>query len=279
MSAFGSNRITADIESDASGAGGNFAIRVADTSAVLQTRLLIDNGGNLGVGTTSPTSRLEVVDTASTLGQVRINGSGVGSLFAGMTAGSIGFLHSNTGTLAFGTSTSDNNLVERARINSAGMLSVNYTSAISGGLFIVSSNGVKGSLLVKNDDSVQLYSLGTGTVTCSGGVLGFTSDERIKIDDGNYSGGLNAVLNITPKYFYYKNSEGNKDETKGRELGFFAQNIQQTCGLEVVHQPEDPDALLGIHDRGVMAVLVSAIQEQQALITTLTDRITALENK
>ena len=125
---------------------------------------------------------------------------------------------------------------------------------------------------------MQLYSLGTGTVTCSGGVLGFTSDERIKIDDGNYSGGLNAVLNITPKYFYYKNSEGNKDETKGRELGFFAQNIQQTCGLEVVHQPEDPDALLGIHDRGVMAVLVSAIQEQQALIQTLTARITALES-
>jgi len=54
MSAFGSNRITADIESDASGAGGNFAIRVADTSAVLQTRLLIDNGGNLGIGTSSP---------------------------------------------------------------------------------------------------------------------------------------------------------------------------------------------------------------------------------
>jgi hypothetical protein len=45
MSGYGPNRITADIESDASGAGGNFVIRVADTSAVLQNRMQIDNGG------------------------------------------------------------------------------------------------------------------------------------------------------------------------------------------------------------------------------------------
>ena len=163
-------------------------------------------------------------------------------------------------------------------LSATGVLA-NMSSLPANMVFVASSNGVKQSLFVKNDDSVGLYSLGTGTVTCSSGVLGFTSDERIKIDDGNYSGGLNAVLNIMPKYFYYKNFEGNKDETKGRELGFFAQNIQQTCGLEVVHQPEDPDALLGIHDRGVMAVLVSAIQEQQAIITALTTRITALEAK
>jgi hypothetical protein len=125
------------------------------------------------------------------------------------------------------------------------------------------------SFQVFNNDNVQLYSLGTGTVTCSGGVLGFTSDERIKIDDGNYSGGLNAVKNITPKYFYYKNADGTKDTTKPRELGFFAQNIQATCGVEVVAQPEDSNTLLGIHDRGVMAVLVSAIQELSAKVTAL----------
>ena len=239
--------------------------------------MTLDASGNLGIGTTSPYSTagyssFTLDGTTGSQIRMRSNNTEIGLIFNTSsefnvyTSGAIPLIFSTNGT-------------ERARINSAGMLSVNYTSAITNGLFVVSSNGTKQSLVVKNDDSVQLYSLGTGTVTCSSGVLGFTSDERIKIDDGNYSGGLNAVLNIMPKYFYYKNFEGNKDETKGRELGFFAQNIQQTCGLEVVHQPEDPDALLGIHDRGVMAVLVSAIQEQQAIITALTTRITALEAK
>jgi hypothetical protein len=62
MSGFGSNRITADIESDASGGGGSFTIRVADTSAALQTRLLINNEGNttfaknISVGNVTPTT-------------------------------------------------------------------------------------------------------------------------------------------------------------------------------------------------------------------------------
>jgi len=62
MSGFGSNRITADIESDASGGGGNFVIRVADTSAALQARLSINNEGNttfaknISVGNVTPTT-------------------------------------------------------------------------------------------------------------------------------------------------------------------------------------------------------------------------------
>jgi hypothetical protein len=246
-------------------------------------RLYFDGSGNVLVGTTSVSATSEKVSIQSNstpnlilrstgnpsmrfynssdnaVNSCQINYySGTSLSFETIPAIPITFLTTNT---------------ERMRLDTNGMLAINYGSLITGGLLMVSSNGTKGSLLVSNDDSVKLYSLGTGTVTCSGGVLGFTSDERIKIDDGNYSGGLNAVLNITPKYFYYKNSEGNKDEIKGRELGFFAQNIQQTCGFEVVHQPEDPDALLGIHDRGVMAVLVSAIKEQQALIESMAAKL------
>jgi hypothetical protein len=248
--------------------------------------MTLDASGRLGIGVTAPAAPIHVLADSNGY-SIRVKGrasDSYGDISFNNNADTVNyaFLSANNAGTYFGTATAlplifYTNNAEKARINSAGMLAVNYTSTISGGLFVVSSNGTKGSLVVKNDDSVQLYSLGTGTVTCSGGVLGFTSDERIKIDDGNYSGGLNAVLSITPKYFYYKNSEGSRDETKGRELGFFAQNIQQTCGFEVVHQPEDPDALLGIHDRGVMAVLVSAIQEQQALITQLQADVAALK--
>ena len=104
-------------------------------------RVRIDTSGNVGVGTTSPSSRLHVAATASTIGQSRIEGSGVGALFSGMTAGSIGFLHSNTGTLAFGTSTSDNNLVERARIDSSGNLTQTGVTTASGALMSSLSSG------------------------------------------------------------------------------------------------------------------------------------------
>jgi len=277
------------------GSGCYWGVLYSTDGATTTQPLTLDASGRLGIGVTAPAAPIHVLADSNGY-SIRVKGrasDSYGDISFNNNADTVNyaFLSANNAGTYFGTATAlplifYTNNAEKARINSAGMLSVNYTSTITNGLFVVSSNGTKQSLLVSNDDSVKLYSLGTGTVTCSGGVLGFTSDERIKIDDGNYSGGLNAVLNITPKYFYYKNSEGNKDETKGRELGFFAQNIQQTCGLEVVHQPEDPDALLGIHDRGVMAVLVSAIQEMKAIIdtqastiTTLTDRITALENK
>ena len=53
QSAFGSNRITGDIKSNASGAGGNFILRTANTSAVMTEALRVDNAQNLLVGTTS----------------------------------------------------------------------------------------------------------------------------------------------------------------------------------------------------------------------------------
>ena len=52
--------ITADIESDGSGTGGNFTVRVADTSGNLQNRLHIDNAGNVGIGTSSPDHKLDI---------------------------------------------------------------------------------------------------------------------------------------------------------------------------------------------------------------------------
>jgi hypothetical protein len=164
---------------------------------------------------------------------------------------------------------------ERARIDSSGDFLINTTTAATNALFEVSSNGTKKALQVYNNDNVQLYSLGTGTVTCSGGVLSFASDERLKIADGVFSGGIEAVKNIIPQYFYWKGENGQQDSSRPRELGFFAQNIQATCGKEVAPDPYREDLHMGIHDRGVMAVMVAAIKEQQAIIESLKARLDA----
>jgi hypothetical protein len=137
----------------------------------------------------------------------------------------------------------------------------------------VSSNGVRNDLYVTTGGNVGAYSLGTGTVTCSSGILSFSSDERLKIADGVLSGGLDKVMQIVPQYFYWRDENGDKDQQRPRELGFFAQNIQTICGQEVAPDPHREDLFLGINDRGVMAVLVKAIQEQQEQIETLKQEI------
>jgi hypothetical protein len=71
--------ITADIESDGSGTGGNFTVRVADTSGNLQNRLHIDNTGNVGIGTsTFATNSKFAVQTAA--GKLDITSEGGSSV-------------------------------------------------------------------------------------------------------------------------------------------------------------------------------------------------------
>jgi hypothetical protein len=66
--------------------------------------------------------------------------------------------------------------------------------------------------------------------------------------------------------------------------GFIAHELQEvvencvTGEKDAVNEDGSPK-YQGIDTSFLVATLTAAIQEQQALITTLTDRITALENK
>jgi hypothetical protein len=233
-------------------------------------RMRIDSSGNVGIGASSLATKLHVTGT---VGAFHSNNDNRILMYNNGTVGSINVTYGTTGPyLPLTFLTGD---AERMRIGSSGNVLVGLSS--SSNLFAVSSNGVRNDLYVTTGGNVGAYSLGTGTVTCSSGILSFSSDERLKIADGVLSGGLDKVMQIVPQYFYWRDENGDKDQQRPRELGFFAQNIQTICGQEVAPDPHREDLFLGIHDRGVMAVLVKAIQEQQVLIESLTARITTLE--
>jgi hypothetical protein len=60
----------------------------------------------------------------------------------------------------------------------------------------------------------------------------------------------------------------------------FAQDVQKVLPEAVsVADKKSPEQYLGLAYTQVIPLLVAAIQEQQALITSLTDRIAALEAK
>jgi hypothetical protein len=244
---------------------------------------------------------LEVVDTASTIGQVRIGGSGVGTLFAGMTAGSIGFLHSNTGTLAFGTSTSDNNLVERARIDSSGRLLVGTTNTdptfnrvnglvitASGSIFSRSSAGWDAGLSSTSGNNIFFYTdngsarVTAGFISSNGATTTYNaaSDYRLKENIQPMTGALAKVIQLKPVTFDWKDEFAG---TQKNSQGFIAHELAEVCSQAVTGEKDAVDAngnpkYQGIDTSVLVATLVASIQEQQALITQLTARITALES-
>ena len=103
------------------------------------------------------------------------------------------------------------------------------------------------------------------------------SDKRDKTDISPVPHGLDFVKALKPTAFRYK---ANRDDVEGHgplRYGFLAQDVLELEGENPVIVDNETPEKLRITDQSLIAVLVNAIQEQQATITALTARITALE--
>jgi len=107
-----------------------------------------------------------------------------------------------------------------------------------------------------------------------------TSDQRIKKNIVDVSNGLSVITALRPVEFDYK-------ENDKHEVGFIAQEYQQVLPDQIIQHAateaekkwvDEDGKVFGIQ-QNLVPYLVKAIQEQQAIITALTSRITALENK
>jgi len=145
---------------------------------------------------------------------------------------------------------------------------------------------VAGIAAVSNGFQVQYVSsamkytlngLGSGTVTSSSGVLSAVSDQNMKVADGEVENAIDKVLALKPRYFYWKDKNGNADTAKRRQLGFYAQEVNLVVP-EASPAPIVESDGWGVYDRSLVATLVKAMQEQQAIITSLTARVAALES-
>jgi len=84
--------------------------------------------------------------------------------------------------------------------------------------------------------------------------------------------GLTEVMALQPRRFDWINGDASN------VAGFIAQEVKQVLpDLVEDYQYSDEETKLGLKMGDILTTLVKAIQEQQALITTLTARITALE--
>jgi len=289
-----------------------------DTLTVGVTGIVKDASGNVGIGTASPSARLHV-DSGSTADGFRLNStttSVFNSWFLSSVRKAY-FLVDSSGILIDSEAASTSQRFatqgsERMRIDSSGNLLVGATTTSNGAKFLVtqptaagqsamfiSSNATAGdnyginikySLTSPNGTSNQFVYCNDSTqlraeIRSNGGLANFSannvnlSDARTKTDIQDAGSYLAKICAIPVRTFKYK------DQTDDLlNLGCIAQEVE-TVAPELVDvsgfgkTPDDGIPLKAIYQTDLQYALMKCIQEQQAIITALTARITALETK
>ncbi len=176
---------------------------------------------------------------------------------------------------------------ERARIDSSGNLLVGMTTAIGPGINS-SSNffvGGPGAQWKTTNFSAAYYfaynNADRANINGSTGAYTALSDRNKKKDFQESNLGLAAALQLKPTMFRMLTD----DDSAPLQLGFIAQDVENVVPQAYVEQEGPDGTFIGLQDRPIIAVLVKAIQEQQALIaeqsqliTALTARVAALES-
>jgi hypothetical protein len=215
---------------------------------------LVVSAGNVGVWNTAPAYQLQV---GTSSGEIAIGGTPTTN-----SSGRLKFINSNSVT-NWQISTND---------STSSAFEIMPSTVPGGSTFTTPAMKISGA------GAVTIANLGSGTVQATAGVLSIVSDARLKDEDGFITDALTKVLQLKPRYFKWKtdNLAGLPDNV--RQLGFFAQEVQDVLGEEVVNTPSE-GGNYGIHDRGIIAMLVKSIQEQQVIIDLLDNRLKLIETK
>ena len=301
---------SAGLKSSSDGTGV-LALQTNGTTAVT-----VDASQNVGIGTSSPSGRLNLAVGASTSCVLRLtaNNTGTGAGDRGRldfysadnsgTAYQLGYMDydrsDGTGTASYiaWANRKAGTVSESMRIDSSGNLLVGTTSDPGGSarvgikgsgttistvsLYIINSSSV-GNFLVYDNGAINTGTTSAGspyvntTGNAANAVLGSdgflrrsTSSLKYKTDIQDATHGLTDLLKLRSVTYKGKNDG---DIIFG---GLIAEEVDAAGLNEFVQYSADgsPDALAY---GNMVSLCVKAIQEQQAIITTLTARITALE--
>ena len=269
----------------------NAASGTAGNAISFTQAMTLDASGNLGVGTTSPSSRFDVRTSSTTSATVATFSRSDAAVSATI------YYDGSDGCMSYGTTTNHpiafrTNNTERARIDSSGNFLVYANTKETRGVTIygtglnciyakctgtvnywITNDGAgtgSGTIAtIYNDTSVA------GSISVSGTTTSYitSSDYRLKENVQPMTGALDKVAQLNPVTYTWK-----ADGASGQ--GFIAHELQAVAPDCVVGEKDAVDedgnpVYQGIDVSFLVATLTAAIQEQQAIIESLKARLDA----
>ena len=270
-------------------------------------QVTITNGGNVGIGTASPTTyslagrHLEVNDAGGGFAFIHNNTTSVKSFFAANESGGVAALFTfSNHPLTFGT-----NNTERMRITSGGFVLVNRTTSLNNGWFEVNGDGSRSGVAcnqVSTASSAQIYFSNpngiVGSIFSSGSATSYntSSDYRLKENIKPVENALSVLTQLKPCTF---NFIADADE---EVMGFIAHEVQEVIPqavtgekdgfrieevevspaeldeegnviTEAVIEEKEIPVYQGIDHSKLVPLLVAAIQELKAEIDSLKNQM------
>lgn len=271
--------------------GGIITLRTG-SGGTISERMRIDSSGNVGIGTGSPSYKLDVSATGTSIGaRIQTNQQDATLSFLG-SGGVNGYVR---------VGASDNNLffmagnAERMRIDASGNVLLNTTDTTlynnTSGTGACYRVGASFDILSASDNALILNRCGTdggiaefrkggtvvGSITVNGTSTGYntSSDYRLKEDIRPIASAVDRVNALKPVNFAWKVNGSRVD-------GFIAHEAQEVVPESVTGAKDAVDVdgnpvYQGIDQSKLVPLLTAALQEALTEISSLKARVAALE--
>ncbi|MBK9399689.1 MAG: tail fiber domain-containing protein [Bacteroidetes bacterium] len=260
--------------------------------------MVVLKSGNVGIGTSTPSIKLEVEQTITGFPAGRFAGTGEATALLGQV------LPTGVNGYSVGVEGLASKIGVRGQAEGAASTEDGYGVYGEGrgefgnryGVYGVANNGSPGSLI--SGRRIGIYGTATGGDTAWAGYFGngnvfiqnrlgigklapggqlelsldqgrkpststwtIVSDARLKNIDGEYTKGLKEIMQLQPLTYHYKNAEGRSFDEQvlaAEAIGFTAQEVQKIFP-ECVNKDEDGYLNLNIH--AILIAQVNAIKE------------------